>query len=73
MNKATKFIGMDISKNVFDVSFPDGKHLQFKNDVQGYQLFEKSLVDNDHCVMEATGSYHLAWQRGLLSEIILSL
>ncbi|MBT1706421.1 IS110 family transposase [Chryseosolibacter indicus] len=30
-----------------------------KNDVGGYQLFEKSLVDNDHCVMEATGSYHL--------------
>jgi transposase len=60
MDKATKFLGIDISKDVFDVSFPDGRHLQFSNDSKGYQHFAKSLTTEHQCVMEATGSYHLA-------------
>lgn len=60
MDKVTKFLGIDISKDVFDVSFPDGKHLQFSNDTKGYQHFAKLLNGYDHCVMEATGSYHLS-------------
>jgi transposase len=59
MNKATKFLGIDISKDVFDVSFPDGRHLQFSNDSKGYEHFGKFLNTDDQCVMEATGSYHL--------------
>jgi transposase len=55
MDKATKFLGIDISKDVFDVSFPDGRHLQFSNDIKGCQHFAKSLNEGDQCVMEATG------------------
>jgi len=68
MNKATKFLGIDISKDVFDVSFPDGKHVQFTNNSKGYLQFQKSLKEDDHCVMEATGSYHLSLATWLFSQ-----
>ena len=68
MNKATKFLGIDISKDVFDVSFPDGKHLQFTNDNKGYLQFGKLLTQDHHCVMEATGSYHLCLATWLFIE-----
>ncbi len=60
MDKATKFLGIDISKDVFDVSFPDGKHEQFNNNLKGFEQLQKLLQTGEHCVMEATGSYHLA-------------
>ena len=59
MDKATKFLGIDISKDVFDVSFPDGKHLQFTNELNGYRQFHEVITMDNCCVMEATGSYHL--------------
>lgn len=68
MVKATKFLGIDISKDVFDVSFPDGKHQQFTNDIKGYQRFQTCLMADDHCVMEATGSYHLSLATWLFSQ-----
>jgi transposase len=68
MDKATKFLGIDISKDVFDVSFPDGKHLQFSNDIIGYQQFSKSISTDNCCVMEATGSYHLGLATWLFNE-----
>lgn len=78
MDKATKFLGIDISKDVFDVSFPDGKHLQFNNDLKGYQNFQKLLNADYHCVMEATGSYHLSlatwlFNHGLLVSVVNAL
>lgn len=68
MDKATKFLGIDISKDVFDVSFPDGKHLQFSNDLIGYRQFQKSISPDNCCVMEATGSYHLGLSTWLFNE-----
>lgn len=58
MNKFTKFFGIDISKEVFDVSLPDGGHVQFPNDSEGHQQLCDLLDEHSHCVMEATGSYH---------------
>lgn len=58
MNKVIKFLGIDISKETFDVSLPGGGHVQFSNDSQGYQQLCALLDDNSHCVMEATGSYY---------------
>lgn len=58
MNKSTIFIGIDISKDVFDVYSPDQGHSQFPNNVKGFNSFKKELSLNHWCVMEATGCYH---------------
>ncbi len=58
MNKSTIFVGIDISKDVFDVyDFEEG-HFQFSNDEKGFSLFRKQLTSDHWCVMEATGCYH---------------
>ena len=59
MKEVTKFFGIDVSMEVFDVSFPDGKHVQYSNDPEGYQKLGDLLDGQSQCVMEATGSYHL--------------
>lgn len=58
MNKSTKFYGIDISKDVFDVTDQSEVHYQFSNDYRGFKKFLKLLDKNSHCVMEATGYYH---------------
>ena len=58
MNKSTIFVGIDISKDVFDVYDLDQGHSQFSNDEKGFILFIKQLTPSHWCVMEATGCYH---------------
>ncbi|MCE7864210.1 MAG: IS110 family transposase [Bacteroidetes bacterium CHB5] len=58
MEQVTKFYGIDISKDVFDVCTPEGKHLQFTNTVEGFQAYGKLLSANSRSIMEATGCYH---------------
>ena len=58
MNKSTKFYGIDISKDVFDVSDQKEVHYQFTNDYKGFKKFKKLLDKSSHCVMEANGYYH---------------
>lgn len=58
MNKITNFFGIDVSMEVFDVSTPDGEHVQLSNDTVGYQQLFSLLNEDSQCVMEATGSYH---------------
>jgi transposase len=58
MNEVTKFLGIDVSMETFDVSTSDKMHFQFLNDVQGYRKLMKLLDEESHCVMEATGAYH---------------
>lgn len=58
MSKNTLFFGIDISKNVFDVTNSDGCYYQFENNYNGFREFLKVLNNNSHCVMEATGYYH---------------
>ena len=70
MNKNTKFFGIDISKDVFDVVDPLGKHYQFKNDPSGFKKFGKLLDGSSHCVMEATGSYYQGLATWLFSQSI---
>ncbi len=52
-------IGIDISKDTFDVWRTSKGHHQFTNDQKGFKDFVKSLNQDDHCVMEATGCYHV--------------
>lgn len=58
MNKDKHYVGIDISKDTFDVFDSRGHHHQFTNDVKGYKLFIKTITDSSCCVMEATGCYH---------------
>ncbi len=58
----SKFIGIDVSKATFDVSFRVAdrwQHCSFPNEKQGFKEFLEIVAPTDHCVMEATGPYYL--------------
>lgn len=64
MKKLFNYVGIDISKLTFDValSTKEGKysHFKFKNNSDGFKEFYKKLnVQDDCCVMEASGPYYL--------------
>jgi transposase len=58
----SKIIGIDISKETFDVVIleSDGLKLsfKFKNNLSGFKSISKLLKTDDHCIMEATGPYY---------------
>ena len=56
MYKFNHFVGVDISKDKFDVWDCDTGHRSFPNDTKGFRQFAKQLPANRFCVMEATGS-----------------
>lgn len=58
MDKITQFIGVDISKDTFDVWIPETGHKCFSNDPKGFKTFLKCITPNAWCVMEATASYY---------------
>jgi len=59
MTKDRQYLGIDISKDVFDVCDNTGKFYQFKNSISGFKKLGKLLGSNAVCVMEATGYYHI--------------
>jgi len=72
MYKSKQFIGIDISKDNFDVWFPEKGHLCFENTLKGFRSFSKSInPSNTWCVMEATGSYYQQLAVYLYSKNIL--
>lgn len=52
-------LGIDISKSTFDVWSEEKKHHQFSNDTKGFKALLKLVKEDAHCVMEATGCYHV--------------
>ena len=72
------YIGIDISKATFDVSHHVGQtyhHIQYANTPKGIALFCSTLGSQHHCVMEATGGYHLRlalalYHRGIAVSVI---
>ena len=57
-------VGIDISKNTFDVAIPATtkvgyRHLKFGNDLAGFKKFLTQINPGDNCVMEASGVYYL--------------
>jgi transposase len=58
MNKSTIFVGIDISKDVFDIYNSEEGHFQFTNDASGFKSFVNVLNQSHWCVMEATACYH---------------
>jgi transposase len=63
MTKVSKIIGIDISKEKFDVCFsfnPCGYSFRtYTYDDDGIRSFLKDVPDDCICIMEATGVYHL--------------
>jgi transposase len=70
MDKSTKILGIDISKDVFDVMNVNDHHFQFENSFKGFRAFMKILTPDSVCVMEATGYYHLKLAYFLLENRI---
>jgi transposase len=70
MDKSTKFLGIDISKDVFDVMDMGDQHFVFQNSSKGFREFKKILTTGSVCVMEATGYYHLKLAYFLLENRI---
>lgn len=70
MCKDTIFYGIDISKDVFDVTSSIGKYNQYSNDLKGFKRFIKQLNSESHCVMEATGYYNFQLAKFLLDNEI---
>lgn len=67
----SKIIGIDISKQVFDVSFLKDtiwKHFVLKNTVSGFEKLLTLIEDADHVVMEASGTYYLPLAEYLYSK-----
>lgn len=56
-----KIIGIDISKQTFDVSFLENEkwqHLIFENNQKGFKALNQLINQDDWVVMEASGSYY---------------
>ena len=70
MDKITNYLGIDISKDVFDVVDIKDQHFQFQNSNKGFRAFKKILSPDSFCVMEATGYYHLKLAYFLLENSI---
>ena len=70
MDKSTNYLGIDISKDVFDVVDMQDQHRQFKNTSAGFRNFLKELSEDALCVMEATGYYHIRLAYFLLENNI---
>ncbi|MCX6145905.1 MAG: IS110 family transposase [Candidatus Kapabacteria bacterium] len=49
-------IGIDISKEYFD-AFMNNNVIRFKNDLNGFTKFIKSIPLESHCIMESTSTY----------------
>lgn len=58
MSKVNHYVGIDISKDSFDVFDDRQGHRRYSNAPAGFKLFSKSLPKDSCCVMEATGCYH---------------
>ena len=53
MNTYTEYLGIDISKQTFDVVNQSGKHWQYENTSKGFLKFKRTIKADSICVMEA--------------------
>lgn len=66
----SKFIGIDISKQTFDVCFFDGEHQKFDNNLKGFKKLLRKLNTDNKVVMEASGPYYVKLASFLYHESI---
>lgn len=66
------YIGIDVSKEHFDVYNVELGNRQFTNDRKGFAGFRKWIATlNAHCVMEASGPYYLALATWLFESTVV--
>jgi len=75
MHKYNEIYGVDISKDVFDVSNIKSTHFVFSNDLNGFKKFANKLTKETLVVMEATGYYHYClaqylYQQGYMVSVV---
>ncbi|MDA3854221.1 MAG: IS110 family transposase [Bacteroidales bacterium] len=70
MTNYTDYFGIDVSKETFDVTNKEGKHLHYSNNKKGFLKFHKMIPKGSLCLMEATGIYHLCLAKFLHSKEI---
>lgn len=58
MDKITKKVGIDISKNHFDAFSEEIGHHRFSNCEKGFRKLLKTFGRDSHFIMESTGYYH---------------
>lgn len=58
MDKISKKVGIDISKECFDAFSEENGHHRFSNDDKGFKSLLKTFGRDCHYVMESTGYYH---------------
>lgn len=51
MDKGTKFYGIDVSKNVFDVYNDELGHQQYENNPNGFREFAAQVFAKSHLVI----------------------
>lgn len=68
MNTYTDYLGIDISKESFDVVNREGKHFQYINSPKGFAEFKKEIPKDSLSTMEYTGIYHLNLAKFLYSK-----
>lgn len=56
-----KFIGIDISKQTFDVAFKKEKwnFFELANNSKGFEVLSDLIEEGDWIIMEASGPYYL--------------
>lgn len=75
MKDSKFFVGIDISKDSFDIYSPVHGHQKFENNKDGYNAFYHQFKANYPVVMEATGSYyqqlaHYLYHKGVKVSVI---
>lgn len=62
------YLGIDVSKDTFDILNQDGKHASYSNNLKGFSKLKRDIKPNTLCLMEATGIYHLQLAKYLYSN-----
>ncbi|RMA56812.1 IS110 family RNA-guided transposase [Ulvibacter antarcticus] len=75
MSSFSEIIGVDISKDVFDVVGETIPHRQFANNDEGFAAFRKDVSKDSLVVMEATGLYHarlsqFLYRKGIPTSVV---
>ncbi|WP_417444188.1 IS110 family transposase, partial [Joostella sp.] len=70
MSKVKEFIGIDVSKDYIDVYDCKGEFHQFTNSLSGFKQLKKITNSLSHCIVEATGYYHIQLAYFLLEHDI---
>ena len=78
MNKNSVILGIDISKEAFEVYDELNGHRRYGNDEKGFRSFHSALKNGSWAVMEAAVNYHqglvlFPFERGIRVSMLNAL